>query len=123
MGQVNYGELIRRETVKAIPWGIMLLIVILVGGSFLKQNVKEGVEFALQSTMQEMKIAILDPEVFVPIKQNAKEAVEFVMSTTISEAKKAALDTDTFVRVKQNAKEAIEFTAKKVAEENRRVSP
>jgi len=117
MAQKNYSELMLQETVKVIPWGIMLLIVVLIGSSWIKQDVKEGIEFTVQTTADKAKSIVLDSSVITPLKQNIKEAVEFAMKTAISEAKNAVLDTDTFTRIKQNTKEAIEFTSKTAARE------
>jgi len=117
MAQKNYSELILQETARVIPWGIMLLLVVLIGSSWIKQDVKEGVEFAVQTIADKAKSTVLNPGIITPLKQNTKEAVEFVMKTAIAEAKNTALDTGTFMRIKQNAKEAIEFTSKTAARE------
>lgn len=77
MEQESLGTIMLREMARAIPWGVMLLIVFLVAGVFLKQEVKESVEYSLKTVIQESKQALLSPEVFIAVKQNAKEAIQY----------------------------------------------
>lgn len=113
--------LMKREAIRAVPWGVMLLVVILIGGAWLKQEVKEGIEFTSRTVVRDVKVAVLDPGVFMPLKQNAKEAIEFTARAAMQEAKSAVLETDTFVPMKHKVKEAIEYTARTAADQYKRV--
>jgi len=121
MADEDVSQLIRRETARAIPWGVMLLVVMLIGGMWVKHEIREGIEFASQTLIRDAKRAVLDPQVFIPLKKNAREAIQYTARTAMDEAKQAMLATGTFVPIKRNAKEAIEFTAKTAADQYKRV--
>ena len=111
---MNEGSLIDvmiRETARAVPWGIMLLVVLLIGSMWFKQDAKQVAAFTSQAMVNNVKKAVLDPEVFIPLKQTAKEAVQYTAHTAIQEAKDAVLRSDTVVPIKHEVKKAIEYTA------------
>lgn len=104
-------EVMMREAARAAPWGIMILVLILFSGMWLKQEAKEDIQFASQTVIRDVKAAVLDPAVFVPLKRKAKAAIQYTTHTAIQEAKDAALQSDTFVPMKHEVKKAIEYTA------------
>ena len=104
-------EIMMREAARAMPWGIMILVLILFSGMWLKQEAKEDIQFASQTMIRDVKAAALDPAVFVPLKRKVKEAIQYTAHTAIQEAKDAVLQSDTFVPLKHEVKKAIEYTA------------
>ena len=67
------GRVFLRELMRAIPWGVVLMIFLLIFMAFVKQDIKEAVDFTAQRARIEIKGFISDPEV----KQDLKEAVEY----------------------------------------------
>jgi len=120
MADENMVHIMKVEAVRALPWGIMLLVVMLLGGMWIKQEMKEGFEFASRTVVRDVQSAALDPRVFVPLKQNAKEAIQYVTHTAIQEAKDAVLAPRTFVPMKRKVKEAIEYGAVTAADQYER---
>ena len=121
MEQTNLARLFVRECVRAIPWGIMVIVLISLAISMEKQNMKEAIEYAAHVSMREAKAAVLDPTTFVPLKRKVKAAIKYTARVSMREAKEAVLEPATFVPLKQNVKEAIEFTARTAANEYKRV--
>jgi|AMFO01.1.fsa_nt_gi hypothetical protein len=121
MEKVNLGELFVRECVRAIPWGIIVIVLIFLAITMEKQNMKEAIEYAARVSIREAKAAVLEPATFVPLKQKVKAAIEYTARVSAREAKAAVLEPATFVPLKQNVKEAIEFTARTAANEYKRV--
>ena len=108
-------DVMMREAARAVPWGIMLLAVLLIGSMWLKQDAKEVSAFASRAMINNVKKAVLDPKLFVPLKQKTKEAIQYTAHTAIQEAKNAVLRSDTFVPMKHEVKKAIEYTANTAA--------
>ena len=113
----SLGQVMKREAARAVPWGVMLLVVVLISGAWIKQELKEGVEFATQTVLRDTKAAVLDPSV----KQSVRGAIWYTAYVTMQEAKDAVLDADTFVPMKRKVKEAIEYTARTAADQYKRV--
>jgi hypothetical protein len=70
-------QLFIKHLVMAIPWGIIFLVLVLIISVGVKQQIKEGMQFAARVGITETSRAVLDYPVFTRIKQNAKESVEF----------------------------------------------
>lgn len=73
MKEDGLGRLFVRHLVMAVPWGIMLLVVFFIAQIGIKQQVKEGIEFAGITARQEIGALLNDPQV----KQDLKEALEY----------------------------------------------
>jgi len=73
MKEDGLGRLFVRHLVMAVPWGIMLLVVFFIAEIGIKQQVKEGIEFAGTTARQEIRSILNDPQV----KQDLKEALEY----------------------------------------------
>ena len=73
MKEDGLGRLFIRHLVMAVPWGIMLLVVFFIAEIGIKQQVKEGIEFAGITARQEIRSILNDPQV----KQDLKEALEY----------------------------------------------
>ena len=67
------GRVFLRELMRAIPWGAVLMIFLLIFMAIIKQDVKEAIDFTAKRARIEAKGLISDPEV----KQDIKEAVEY----------------------------------------------
>ncbi len=111
MADENMIHVMKVETARALPWGVMMLVVMLLGGMWLKQEVKEGIQFASQTVIRDVRSTVFDPHVLIPLKQNAKEAIQYVTHTAIQQTKDAVLEPQTFVPMKRKVKEAIEYSA------------
>ncbi len=109
MKENSLGQLFIKNLVMAIPWGIIFLVVLLVVSIGVKQQIKEGMQFAAQMAINETSRVVLDYPVFSRIKQNAKESIEFTASAVGQELKGLLNDP----QVKENLKEILEASPKR----------
>jgi len=124
MKENGLGNLFVRHLVMAVPWGIMMLIVLFIAAIGVKQQVKEGIEYAIRSSVNEAADIAFQYSVVVPVKQNIKEGVEFVAKAASKElregfefaAKTARKEIKSLLadpEVKQDLKEALEYGGEK----------
>lgn len=104
MKEGSLAQLFVKNLVIAIPWGIIFLLVFLIVSVGVKQQIKEGIQFAVKGGIYEAANFAVDYRTIVPVKQNIKEGVEFVAKTTKDELKKFLNDP----QVKKDLKELIE---------------
>ncbi|MBC8392140.1 MAG: hypothetical protein H8E17_06215 [Deltaproteobacteria bacterium] len=120
MKENDLGNLFVRHLVMAVPWGIMLLIVLFISAIGIKQQVKEGIQYAIRTSVNEAANFAFQYSVVVPVKQNIKEGVEFVAKAASKElregfefaAKTARKEIKGLLadpEVKQDLKEALEY--------------
>jgi len=110
MKEDNLGALFLRHVVMAIPWGIMFLIVIFIASIGIKQQIKEGIQYAFHTGIQETANFAYRYNTVVPIKKNVKEGIEFVAKTAKNEIKSLLQDP----QLKQDMKEALEYGGDKL---------
>lgn len=79
--QVSYVSLFARELVRALPWGIVFLIVLLVFLIGVKRNFVTIADFALQSSAQQVKSMMLDPHIVGGLKNTVKNGVSYGLMT------------------------------------------
>ena len=96
----------------AASWGIVFLVVFCIAAIGIKQQVKEGVQYAVTQSMQEAANLAYSYNVVVPVKKNIKEGIEFVAKTAKNEIKGILNDP----QIKQDVKEALEFSGEKLKE-------
>lgn len=81
----GYGQIIAESFAKALTWGVTLAVIsifcvkIILG--IVKQDVKDTIDFAQKTAIQNAMDAVLSYDVFPKIKQNTKEAIEFTANT------------------------------------------
>ena len=102
MKEGGFGNLFLRHLVMSIPWAVTLLVAVFVGAFVMKQQIKEGIQFALATYGYET--ANLAYRVGTPLNQNTREAIEFFAKTARKEIKDLINDP----QVKENLKELIE---------------
>jgi len=110
MKENDLGGLFIRHLVIAIPWGVIFLIVMFVTSLGIKQQIKEGVQYAIRTGIQESASFAYNYQMVVPVKKNVKEGIEFVAKTARNEIKALLQDP----QVKQDLKEALEYSGKKL---------
>ena len=69
----------------------------------MKQQIKEGIQYAIRTGIQESANFAYNYKMFDPVKQNVKEGIEFAAKTAGNEIKALLLDP----QVKQDLKEAL----------------
>ncbi len=109
MKENGLGGIFIRHLVMAVPWGIILLVVFFILAMGIKQQIKEGVEYAIKTTIHETASVAQSFNVVVPVKQNIKEGFEFAAKTVKKEIKDFLNDP----QVKQDIKEALEYSSEK----------
>ncbi|HLA50055.1 MAG TPA: hypothetical protein VJ000_02555 [Thermodesulfovibrionia bacterium] len=81
----GYGQIIAESFAKALTWGVTLavisIIVLKITLGMVKQDVKDTIDFAQKTAIQNAMDAVLSYDVFPKIKQNTKEAIEFTANT------------------------------------------
>jgi len=109
MEEEKFGSIFTRHLAIAIPWGIIFLCLFLVISIGIKQQVKEGIQYAIRTSIKETAYLASSYNAVVPVKKNVKEGVEFLAKTVRSEIKNFINDP----QVKQDIKEALEFGSEK----------
>jgi len=109
MKENDLGNLFLRHLVMAIPWSIILLLVFFISTMGIKQQIKEGIQYAVKTSIHEAANVAYSYNVVVPVKKNIKEGIEFVAKTTKNEIKSLLKDPE----IKQDIKEALEFSGEK----------
>ncbi len=110
MKEDGLGKIFIRHFVMAIPWGLIFLFVLIIATAGIKQQVKEGVQYAVRASIHETANFVLDYQVLAKVKQNIKESLEFVSKTGANEIKGLLNDP----QVKQDIKEALEYSGEKL---------
>jgi len=124
MKENDLGNLFVRHLVMAGSWGIMLMVVFAILAIGIKQQVKEGIEYGIKTSVNEAANFAFQYSVVVPVKQNIKEGVEFVAKAASKElregfefaAKTARKEIKGLLadpEVKQDLKEALEYGGEK----------
>ncbi len=104
------GRIFLRHLVISIPWAITFLVVLFVAGASVKQEVKEGIQYATKIAVNETAYFATKYNTIVPVKQNVKEGIEFAAKTVKDQVKDLLSDPE----FKQDLKEALEFAGKKL---------
>jgi hypothetical protein len=97
MKEDNFGRLFLRQLVMAVPWGIIFLIVLFIAAAGIKQQVKEGVQYAIVESINEAAVLAFDYRTVTAVKKNVKEVKGFLNDP----------------QVKQDIKEALEYSGEK----------
>lgn len=109
MKENGLGALFVKHLVMAAAWGIVLSLVFFISAWGIKQQVKEGIQYAIKTTVNETSNFAFQYGVVVPVKQNIKEGFEFAAKTVRNEIKGLLADPE----VKQDLKEALEYGGQK----------
>jgi len=104
------GKIFIRHLVMAIPWGLIFLLVLIIAAAGIKQQVKEGVQYAVKASIQESAALAFDCRTVTAVKKNVKESIEFIAKTARDEVKRLLNDP----QVKQDIKEALEYSGEKL---------
>jgi len=110
MKESDLGGLFVRHLVSAVPWGIIFLIVLFIASVGLKQQIKEGIQYAIRTGIQESANFAYNYHMLVPVKKNVKEGIEFVAKTAGNEIKTLLHDP----QVKQDLNEALGYGGKQL---------
>jgi len=109
MKENDLGGLFLRHLVIAIPWGIIFLIFMFVASLGIKQQIKEGIQYAFRTGLQESLSVAYRYQTVVPVKKNIKEGIEFAAKTAAKEIKVLLHDP----QVKQDITDVLEYSGKK----------
>jgi hypothetical protein len=109
MKENGLGKIFLRHLAMAAPWGIILLIVFFIAAIGVKQQMKEGIQYAIRTSISEAANLVYGYNVVVPVKKNIKEGIEFLAKTARNELKAFLNDPV----LKQDMKEALEYGSEK----------
>jgi len=110
MQENGLGNLFLKHLVIAIPWSIIFLVVFFIAAVGLKQQIKEGIQYAIRTSIYESSGFAFGSDLIIPVKKNIKEGVEFLAITARKEIKALLKDP----QIKQDLKEALEYSGKKL---------
>lgn len=88
MSEKSVGQLFKEGVVqaaaRALVYGAALLLVTVLCMGVIKQEIKEGIEYSVQSALAHTAAVVVEDEVFndviLPkVKQNMKEAIEYTI--------------------------------------------
>jgi hypothetical protein len=102
MKEDGLGNMFFRHLAMAVPWGIIALMVFFVAAAGIKQQIKEGIQYAVRMAIFETTSFAYDYRAGTALKQNIKEGIEFVGKTASSEIRNLLNDP----KVKEDVKEA-----------------
>ena len=106
----DLGGLFVRHLVSAVPWGIVFLIVLFIASIAIKQQIKEGIQYAIRTGIYESADFANNYRMVIPVKKNVKEGIEFVAKTAGNEIKALLHDP----QVKQDLNEALGYGGKQL---------
>ena len=109
MKENGLGKIFLRHLAMAAPWGIILIIVFFIAAIGIKQQMKEGIQYAIITSVHEAVNLASGHNVVVPVKNNIKEGIEFLAKTARNELKAFLNDPV----LKQDMKEALEYGSEK----------
>lgn len=109
MKENGLGSIFLRHLAMAAPWGIILLIVLFIAALGVKQQMKEGIQYTIRTSIHEVANLAYGYNVVVPVKKNIKEGIEFLAKTARNEIKAFLIDPE----LKQDMKEALEYGSEK----------
>ena len=110
MKENGLGKIFIRHFVMAIPWGLIFLFVLIIAAAGAKQQLKEGIQYAVKTSIQEGRAVAFDSCTVITVKKNIKESIEFIAKTAKNEIKALLNDP----QVKQDIKEALEYSGEKL---------
>jgi len=79
--QTSYISLFARELIRALPWGIVFMIVLLIFMIGVKRNFMAMADYALQRSTQQVKSMMLDPRIVAGVKNSVKNGVDYGLMT------------------------------------------
>lgn len=109
MKKEGLGSIFIRHLVMAISWGLIFLFVLIIATAGIKQQVKEGIQYAVRTSIYESASLVVNYRTVTAVKQNVKESIEFIAKTASDEVKRLLNDP----QVKQDIKEALEYSGEK----------
>ncbi len=110
MKEDGLGRIFLRHLVMSIPWAITFLAVFLIVTVGIKQQIKEGIQYAVTMTLCETSYAAFNRNITELVKQNIKEGLEFAGKTATVEIKYLLNDP----QVKKDLKAALESEGKNI---------
>jgi len=110
MKEDGLGKIFIRHFVMAIPWGLIFLFVLIIAAAGIKQQVREGIQYAVRTSIHEGRDLAFDYCTVTAVKKNIKESVEFIAKTGGNEIKNLLSDP----QVKQDIKEVLEYSGEKL---------
>jgi|GEM_PF-2428720 hypothetical protein len=86
-------EIILKEGVRAATWGIVLLVIMVGFLSFVKQDIREAIDFGAKRTVLEAMRYATDPFLIGKGKQLIKEGVEYSIDRTGDKLRQVLVET------------------------------
>ena len=101
-----------REFARAVPWGIVVIITVLICFSFIGYSGKKMIDYAQGNAANTIRQIVTDPVLVEGIKRNIREGVEYTLTRTKAGVRDILADPE----LKQDVKEALEYTGKNIRE-------
>ncbi len=99
-----------REFARAVPWGIVVIITVLICFGFISYGGKKMIDYAQGNAANTIRQVVTDPILVEGIKRNIREGIEYTLTRTRNEVMSVLTDPE----LKQDAKEALEYTGEKI---------
>ncbi|MBW2029998.1 MAG: hypothetical protein JRH06_13905 [Deltaproteobacteria bacterium] len=77
--KISWGKLIIKDAVRAATWSVVVLIVLSIFLLFVKQEVKQGIDFGAKRAVSEAVKYATDPYLVGKGKQLVKEGIEYTV--------------------------------------------
>ncbi len=104
-----------REVARATPWGLMIIIVVLICLGFVNYTGKQLINHAQANAAQTIRELVTDPDIVRGVRKNVKNGIEYTFGIAAGEFQKILRDPE----LKQDLKAAVEYTFSKAGSEVR----
>lgn len=86
--EMGLGRVFLQEAIKAGTWGIIFLLIVGIFITIIKQDIKEGIAYAVDRIVFQVEREATDPYLIGKAKQLIKEGIEYSLTKTSIEVNK-----------------------------------
>ncbi|MBN2686866.1 MAG: hypothetical protein JXR85_01705 [Deltaproteobacteria bacterium] len=101
----SVSKVFMREAARATPWGLMIIIVVLICLGFINYTGKQLVNYAQENAARTIRQVVTNHEIVEGFRQNVKKGIEYTFGKAAGEFRKVLRDP----QLKQDMKEAVEY--------------
>ncbi|HEU18848.1 MAG TPA: hypothetical protein ENO00_05605 [Deltaproteobacteria bacterium] len=102
-----------REVARATPWGLMIIIVVLICLGFVNYTGKKLITYAHSNAAQTIRQVMTDPDIAREVEKNVTQCIDYTFGSAAAEFRKTLQDPE----LKQNLKDAVAYTFSKAGSE------
>jgi hypothetical protein len=101
----SVSQVFMREAARATPWGLMIIIVVLICLGFVNYTGEQLINYAQSNAAKTIRNVMTDREIVEGFRKNVKKGIEYTFGKAAGEFRKVLRDP----QLKQDLKEAVEY--------------